>query len=185
MTRYGFIFVLLVVALVIGCNDQNGVKKSQARPVDTAGSPDSEVRGARIVLYDQGMRTTEIEADRILQFDAIDSTMAYGLDIDFLDSAGMITSNLVGDSGIIRERTGRLEVFGNVVVITSDSAKLETEHLTWNPVANQIQTDAYVEVTRDGDLVTGWGLEADKNLHRIKILRQVSGTIQDPKLLTD
>jgi LPS export ABC transporter protein LptC len=179
------LILLLLIGLVAGCGDQNVTKTDQPGPIDSVGRPDSEVRGARIYLYNRGERTTEIRAERILRFDAIDSTMAYVLDVDFFDSSAQVTSNLVGDSGIIRETTGWLEVFGHVVVLTPDSAKLQTDHLIWNPEISKIQTDAFVEITKAGDVITGWGLEADQNLNRIKILRQVSGTITETERLTE
>ena len=60
-----------------------------------------------------------------------------------------------------------------------DSTRLDTDYLQWNPDIKKIQTDAFVKVYRRGDVATGWGLEANQTLTRIKILNQVSGTMKD------
>jgi len=176
--------LLVLAALAVGCSNQNTAKDSLPS-TDSAGLPDSEVSGATIYLYHRGNLTTEIRADRILKFEAADSTMGYKLDIDFLDSVGAVTSNLVSDSGIIRESTNHLQAYGHVVVITSDSLMLETDFLTWNPEINKIQTDAFVKFTKNGDVFTGWGMEANRDLSRLRILNQISSNAIDLEKFSD
>jgi len=153
----------------------------KAAPTDSSSLPDSEVSGARVYLYDRGQVTTEIIADKIVKFESLDSTMAYTLDIDILDSTGAVTTDIVGDSGIIREKTGNISIYGNVVVLTVDSFKLETDYLYWDAEADSIKSDAFVRLTKGEDVITGWGLQADQRLRSTKILDHVSGTITDTK----
>ena len=170
---------LIVAAIVIlaGCNADNTSKSNQLNLIeDTAGRPDSEVRNARIYLYDEGRVTTEIFSTEIHKFDELDSTMGYQLDIDFFDSTGAVMSEVVGDSGIIREQTGHLSIYGNVVVVTEDKTKLETDYLFWNTTTDKIYTDAFVRVTSEDGVLTGWGLEADQRLSSYQILSKVSGS---------
>lgn len=169
----------LVAAALIGCSDESTSVTKQPGPLDSAGQPDTEIRGATIHLYHRGELNTKVNARRIVRFEDIDSTVGYTLDMDFYDSLGSITSNLVSDSGVIREVSGAFDVYGHVVVNTSDSVRLDTDYLTWNPSINRITTDAFVKVSRPGDTVTGWGLEAPRDLSRIKILHQVSGSLHD------
>ncbi len=177
--------LLILAALVAGCSNQNASKDSPPATVDSASLPDSEVSGATIYLYNRGELTTEIRADRILKFEAADSTMGYQLDIDFLDSAGQVMSNLVSDSGVIRETSTHLQAYGHVVVDTHDSLKLETDFLTWNPEINKIQTDAFVKFTKDGNIFTGWGMEANRDLSRLRILNQISSNEIDLDKLSE
>lgn len=173
---------VLAVALV-GCSEQNNTPKTSSG-TDVI-RPDTEVRGAQIDLFEGKQVTTHINADRLVRFESIDSTMSYDVDAEFMDAEGKVISTLKGDSAIIRELTSHLYVYGRVVVVTKENSKLETDYLHWNPDLEKIQTDAFVKVTRRGDVVTGWGLEADRDLTRIKILRQVSGTIHDAGSLED
>ena len=71
-----------------------------------------------------------------------------------------------------------MEVFGNVVVTTSDSAILYTEQLRHNTANDMIETDKFVTIIQHGDTIQGYGLEADRGLKNIKIKKNVTGTLQ-------
>lgn len=185
LNRQVWILVLLGVVALAGCSSKQTASTGQSALTDSASRPDSEVSGARIYLYDKGRVTTEITAEKILKFTSLDSTMAYTLDIDICDSTGQVTTEVVGDSGIIRESTGELHIYGNVVVVTKDKSRLETDYLYWDSKSDKIKTDAFVRITKGEDVITGWGMEADQRLNRIKILNQVSGTIKDTKKLSE
>jgi hypothetical protein len=213
MKTYISIILVLMLLAISGCGDGKS-NPNQASDSDTLNKPDSEVRGAKIFLYDKGEVTTRIRAERIIKFEAADSTVAYKLNIDMLDSAGNVSTQVVGDSGIIRENKGLMkiygnldidvldsagnvstnivgdsgmfrennelaDIYGNVVVVTEDSARLETDYLWYDSYTRRIKTDAFVRITRGDDVVTGWGLDADNKLTRIKILNKVSGKLKN------
>jgi LPS export ABC transporter protein LptC len=174
-----------LLSVLIGCSGEQHISTAQNTPVDSIAKPDTEMSQARIYLYDKNRVTAEIKADKILKFQAKDSTMAYVLDINVYDTTGQVSTHVVGDSGVIRENSGQLYIYGNVVVITEDQSKLETDSLYWDTRSDKIKTDAYVKITKGDDVIAGWGMEADQRLNRIKILKQVTGTITDPKELTE
>lgn len=173
------ILAALLVLLVTGCSSREKVTSDTDSSSQTGQLPDSELRGATIYLYEKEKVTTEIHAERVLKFEAKDSTMAYNLEMDFFDSSGHKTTELVGDSGIIRELTNQLHVYGNVVVVTDDKSRLETDYLYWNTLKDKIETDAFVRITKKDDVITGWGMEADPRLTRIKVLNRVSGKVHE------
>ena len=140
-----------MVVVIGGCSGKEKVSSDSDSAENQTLVPDSELRGATIHLYEKDVVTTEIIAERLLKFEAQDSTMAYQLEIDFFDSTGQIKTELVGDSGIIRESSKLLYVYGNVVVTTDDSSKLETDYLFWNTNTDKIETDAFVRITKKGD----------------------------------
>ncbi|MEW5794937.1 MAG: LPS export ABC transporter periplasmic protein LptC [Candidatus Zixiibacteriota bacterium] len=178
MVRIDLITLILATSLWWGCGRKT-VSQVDQTAADSTLRPDSEVSGATILLYDRDLVTAEIRSHLMRRFEAVDSTVGYVLDIDFFDSAGHKTSNLIADSGVIREKNDRLEVFGKVVVITEDSARLDTKFLRWNPERHKIESDAFVKFTRRSDVMTGWGMEADPDLGRLKILSQVSGSVTE------
>ena len=183
LTAYIFVLLPVVSALIwTGCGTEQSTDKSNAVMSDSAMLPDAEVLGATIKLYEGGQVTTRILADKIVKYESIDSTMGYGLDIDLYDSAGVVTSHIVGDSGVIRENAGLLHIFGNVVVVTNDNRRLESDDLMWDKVSDQITTDAFVRITRGDDVVTGWGLEANNSLTQVRIKR-ASGEMSDTALV--
>ena len=170
-------FSVLLLALILGCS-QSTTSDQQIGTADSTSLPDSELSDAKIYLYNRGQVKTEILAQRILKFVDLDSTMAYGVDVDIYDSTGKSTTRIVGDSGVIRETKGRVDIYGNVVVIADDSIRLESDYLYWLSATEKIQTDAFVKITIGEDMVvTGWGMEADQDLFPFRILNQVSGQV--------
>ena len=182
---FGLLTLLATLLAVSGCISQDSATRNVATPTDAALKPDTEVKGARIDLFDKQEKTTEIIAKRILKFEAKDSTMGYEVIANFFDSTGKVISTVVGDSALIRENTNHLFIYGHVVVRSEDSTKLETDFLHWNPTIKKIQTDSFVKIYRHGDIATGWGMEANQTLTRVKILNQVSGTLKNVSTYED
>lgn len=177
MRRFLLIFVAAVSLLfAVGCSFDRDQSAAQSSGSDTL-RPDSDMMGATIFMYDRQYVTAEIRAERIRKFESVDSTMGYVLDINMFDTTGKLVSSLISDSGLIRESTEDLHAYGHVVVITEDSSKLETDSLYFDPATNLIHTDEFVKITRGADTLTGWGLEADRQLRGLKILRGVSGSL--------
>jgi len=185
MQKTLLIIILAFYLVLVGCSTKERIQTAESDN-DSLLQPDSELTGARIFMYDKGKVTAEIFARKIFKFDKIDSTMAYEVDIDVLDSTGQSTSKVVGDSAIIREQSGRVDIFGNVELVSQSGRKLKTDYLYWNSKTDEIENDTthYVELTQGpDDVVTGWGLEADLSVSRFKILKNMKGQIQDSKQL--
>jgi LPS export ABC transporter protein LptC len=175
---------------MLGCGEKNEIKAPGVGEADSSTTtrmrPDQQISGAEIALFDGPVRTTVIKADYIEKFNKQDSTLAWGLDVHFYDSEGKESSHLVADSGLVRETTKMLVANGNVVVVTpEDSAWLKTEQLFWNGRSEMITTEKFVTICQHGDTLQGYGLEADRGLKRIKIKRQVKGTVKQTKELTE
>ncbi len=177
-----YIIVILSITL-LSCSDKSSSTNEMSSEVDSILLPDSELRVAQIKFYKRGAMTSEIIAEKIIKFDAQDSMLAYVLDIKMLDTLGNATTTITGDSGIIKEVKGAVKIYGHVIVLTDDSTKLETEYLWWNSYTNRIKSDAFVRITKHGDVISGWGLDADNKLNSFKILNQVSGEVADPERL--
>ena len=142
-----------------------------------------------LFFYDSlGQVSSELTADSGLIRSNRGEYRIYGnLEADFFDSLGNPTSHLVGDSGLIIEQTGILHIYENVVVTSEGERKVETDYLSWNSARDIIKTDAFVKFTRgDGDVITTYGLIADRGLTRVRLLNQVSGTVvQDERKKTE
>ncbi len=180
--------VLIAVCGILigaGCASKNEIKAPPggADSLAMVVRPDQQIRNAQIFFYSKATRKTEILADYIEKYEKQDSTLAWGLTVYFYDSTGKEISNLVADSGLVRERTNMMVANGNVKVLSEDSSLLLTEQLLWNARESKIETDKFVTIIQKGDTLTGYGLEADERLSKITIKKQVSGRFQDTKEL--
>jgi hypothetical protein len=55
---------------------------------------------------------------------------------------------------------------------------LETDSLRWQNARGKIVSDAFVRVTRNGDVVTGYGFESDATLEHFHLAREVRAEVQ-------
>lgn len=167
---------LLVIA---GCSSQESSRSGQSSTSDSSITPSSELSGTKIVLYDGGRITTEILSERIVEFEEIDSSMSYGVHVTTYDSLGAPAGWVIADSAIVREKTGMLDLFGNVVLVNQLGTRLKTNYLRWDSETDRMETEDYVDIKRGDDWITGWGLEADGNLnwYHIKKVDEVHGDL--------
>lgn len=175
------LIILLLTILIISCAETSEDKKTDSTNDSTKVAiirPDQQIKDARFSLYDGPNKTTDLFADYVEKFEKFDSTQAWKLDVYFFDDDGKQISNLTADSGIIREQVNFMEVFGNVVVTTEDSAVLYTEQLRHNTSNDKIESDLFVRIIQHGDTIQGYGFESDRRLRNIKIKKHVTGTLQ-------
>ncbi len=172
-----------IAITVAACANNDNLATDQMNG-DSLNLPNSELTGARIYLYNRGRVTTEILASRIIEYEASDSTMAYVVHVDAFDSTGKVSGQVTADSSVIRETSGRLDMFGHVVMTTDDSTEVRSEYLFWNSQTDSVETDSFVTITKVNDTVQGWGLRADVGLKSYKIL-QATGTITNAGEIRD
>ena len=125
-----------------------------------------------------GLRQAVIYADTLFVFQKEDSISARNVKVDFYDDRGAYQSTLTAKQGLVRQKLQSFSVWGNVIV-QNDTSRLETESLHWNSKLNLITTDDFVRFQRNGDIITGYGMEADNKLQNVKILHNVKGSIKE------
>ena len=169
----------LIIILLLGLLACSRTETPQ--PVeDNVNLPDSRLDDATIVFTEDGLQSVVVEAAHIDRWEKQDSTEADSMTVLFYDKQGVQKSTLTGKRGLIREKSEKVAMFGNVVAVNEDSTVLKTESLFWDPATNLMTTDDYVEITKkDGDIITGYGLKADRHLREIEILSNVAGKVTD------
>ncbi|MFH1335628.1 MAG: LPS export ABC transporter periplasmic protein LptC, partial [Candidatus Zixiibacteriota bacterium] len=157
--RIKFILIFLLLSFFACSNEET---KSPAPQVN---APDQVMENSTITFSDKGINSAIIWAKYIEVFEKLDLKKARQVRIDFYDKDGVHTSVLVADSGRIQERKHKFEALGHVVVTTDDGVKLTTQSLRWDPDINRIVTDDFVTITKDKNVISGYGLEADQQLN--------------------
>lgn len=169
--------ILLFIAafLIKGCAD------TEQRPSSNAAGefPETELFNSTIIFTAKDIRSTIIRAKYIAKYSGEKRAFGKSIDADFYDENGEYTSNLVADSGWIDEKSQKMEVRGDVVLINNEGAKLETQSLTWDSDIKKIVTDDFVRITRKNDILTGYGLRTDQKLENIEILRNIQGKVEE------
>lgn len=98
-----------------------------------------------------------------------------GIDIDFYDELGKITSTLHANRAQYFKEEDQWQGQGDVEIKNIEkNEQLNTEELFWKPDGGDIFTDKFVTIRQQSDVVYGDGLDAKQDLSNYKI-RKVHG----------
>jgi len=94
-----------------------------------------------------------------------------GVKVVFYDSLGKEESVLTAKYGERNDKLQRIDVKYDVVVLTSDSTQLYSEHLIWEEKQDRIHSDVFVKIVTPDKIIWGDGFESDERFENYKILR--------------
>lgn len=93
-----------------------------------------------------------------------------GIQMDFLQPDLSVRSVLTAKTATRFQNEGKIIARDSVVLTTIKQEKLETEELIWDEKTAKIHTDKFVKVTQPGEVIYGFGLEAEQDFSYWKIL---------------
>ena len=169
----------LLLVLGSGC-EYRSRSGSQTPPPDSArkDAPSQITWDAQFVMNEGGQRRAIIRADRMEQYRADDSTYSVWRTLhdtsrvrSYVFEEGDSSATILADSVVFFNQEGRFEAYGNVIVLTKEGRRLESEHLTWNQFDRTIRTRRFVHITTPTEDVRGNGLVADEDLETYQIGR--------------
>lgn len=99
-----------------------------------------------------------------------------GLHVTFIDEFQDTSSTLIAKWGVYLRRDNTIIVRDSVVWESVDLQRLETEELTYEDKSERIFTNKFVVLRQPDYVITGYGLEADKNFENATVL-QVDGRV--------
>jgi LPS export ABC transporter protein LptC len=147
--------------------------------------PEQVIENIEVTFTEGGRRTGVLRADSVAIFQEGSVKKGQRIRIDFFDRDGQHVSTLTALEGLYDSKPEEIQAVGDVVVISDDGVKLETEMLYWKKETNRIFTDAFVTITRGNDQVSGYGLSTDPQLEDLHIDRDVRGRIEDIRQVTE
>jgi LPS export ABC transporter protein LptC len=169
--------VLTLVVAIAGAGCQ-----SRTAPTPGAANvriPDQEARDFTLTETSEGKKNWTLWASYAAMYNDRNLVDARTIQIEFFDSKGKRYSTLVADRGLVDQRTNDLDAVGNVRIVTETGVRMETDSLRWVNRAEKIMSDAFVRVTRNRDVVTGYGFESDPNLDHFHLKREVRAEVSD------
>ena len=93
-----------------------------------------------------------------------------GIRIDFLEADQSLRSTLTAKTAVRQQDKGLVTARDSVVFVTVKQEKLETEELIWDEKSGKVRTEKFVKVTKPGEVIYGFGLEAEQDFSYWKIL---------------
>ncbi len=93
-----------------------------------------------------------------------------GVKIEFLETDLSVKSTITALHATRYQEKGKIIARDSVIMLTNKQEKLETEELIWNERTAKVTTEKFVKVTKPGEIIYGFGLEAEQDFSYWKIL---------------
>lgn len=93
-----------------------------------------------------------------------------GVKVEFLNEYQKVENTLTAKIGIRNPEKGIIIARDSVVMQSIKQERLETEELTWDEKTAKIHTDKFVKITKPGEVIYGFGLDAEQDFSYWKIL---------------
>jgi len=178
------LWIGLGVALPIshGCSPS-----SQMPPQREArdGGPEQSFRNLELRETSQGRLEWILRARHATRPASLEPTHLESLRVEFYQGGPRVRSVLTADSGRVDTKNGTLLATGNVVVVTVEGSRLETEQLSWDRKNAKVISETFVRLTRGPDVLTGIGFQSDPNLESYTILKEVRASVREGGSLGD
>jgi LPS export ABC transporter protein LptC len=161
--------IITLVSGLIGCDATSERADILYDQEDTA----VEVgRGVEIIYSDSAVvrvRVTGPTLHNFLDRENPRQEFPEGIKMEFLTPNRQVRSTLTAKFAIRQQDRGLVIARDSVVLTTIEQEKLETEELIWDEKTERIHTDKFVKVTRPGEVLYGFGLEANQDFSFWKI----------------
>ncbi len=162
--------LLLTSAVLAACQPASTPPVVKERVVPD--SADQVLFGVKFFLTDGGLRRAELISDTAYMYEENTRTELRVVNTTFFKNSGEKDAVLTSKTGTYNVRLGNMEARGNVVVVSTDGRKLETEHLRYDPGRNEIASDSAFVIHESGGRVTeGIGFIGDPDLNNVRVLR--------------
>ncbi|MCC5816321.1 MAG: LPS export ABC transporter periplasmic protein LptC [Leptospira sp.] len=124
----------------------------------------------RVKYSEEGVLEWKLNAKESYVFPEEDRTVFY--EMKFLQyENGKLSSELESDWGEINHTTKKLELKGNIFMVTPDKKSLKTEYLNYDLETEELTTDAEVAIFSAGTYIEGKGLRAQRDLNTYTIIK--------------
>jgi len=107
-----------------------------------------------------------------------------GLEVTFYDRLGNEKSWLSARYGIRYPAESKIILRDSVVMHNTEQERLKTSELIWYEQTGNMETRKFVEISRPGEIIRGFGLKAEENLTRYEI-NAVTGRIVVDDITSD
>jgi LPS export ABC transporter protein LptC len=158
-----------LACLLLGCKSQ---EQQSIAPPNFEG-PDQEGWNSRVTVTSNGRTAAIVQYAHMEKYSKRrQAKFDGGIVVDFYNTAGQHTSNLVADRGVLYEETNDVEAIGHVIVVSDSGMTMYTERLRWDNARQKIVSNEFVTIVRaEDDTLYGHGFESDQSMKQYSILK--------------
>lgn len=175
------IVTVIAVAMLFSC--EGNLNRLRAMDMD-GGNPQAIGKNLNLKYTDSGRVVAALKSSIMLDFTNLEfpyREFPDGVEVEFFDEENkknIVTANYA----IIYDATGLIDLRGNVVLITSDSTRLEANQLYWDQSRGWVFTDKPNTIRfANGALNKGEGFDSDLNFTNFRSRSNVGIQIIEEK----
>jgi len=167
------LFLFFLVVLISCTNDPKLVQDF----VSDKQQPIEQIKGAELLHTENGTVKVRLVASRIERFQNIQPELIFSnhLEVYFYNDSSQLQSTLIADYASIDEKKKIMLAQNNVILISNDDKKLETNELFWDENKNKIYTDKKVKITTGKEVIYGEGFTSTPDFKQYSITK-IHGT---------
>lgn len=167
LMRYGWMPVVAGM-LAAGCQRATEPETGDFQSVPA----DMMVVGMQQNITSAGIRVGLLKGDTALVFD--DSTTVKVKNVDltiYAEQTGAQRAHLTAKEGDFNQQTQFMIARGNVVLITTDGKRVETQELNYDPQTKRVWSTRETTLVEPGSRIVGDGFESDESFTNYRITR--------------
>ena len=167
------LFFFFLVVLSSCTNDPKLVQdfvRDKKQPVE-------QIKGALLLHTEKGKVKVKVVANNIERFQDIQPSLIFSnhLEVHFYNDSSQLQSTLKADDASIDEETKIMLAKNNVILISVNDKKLETDELLWDENRNKIYTNKKVKITTGKEVIFGEGFTSTPDFKKYSITK-IHGT---------
>lgn len=166
--------IVLVAAGALACNSGTEPRITAANPL--ADSADQVMFGVTTMITDHGVLRAQLSADTGYFFDGNSRVEVRHEKTIFYTNTGQRNATLTSVEGTYNMRRAQMEARKNVVVVTTDGKRLETEQLRYDQATDQISSDSAFVLTEPTRTLRGIGFTSDPDLTNLHVKKVLTGS---------
>jgi len=162
-------FGLAMMLMSAGCDDFQGEKRQVFTQDDVAIELGRDVE---ILYSDSALVRVRVTGPLLHNFTDRENPrqeFPEGVKIEFLEPDLSVKSTVTAKTAARYQEKGQIIARDSVVLTTAQQEKLETEELIWDEKKAKVFTEKFVKVTKPGEVIYGYGLEAEQDFSYWKI----------------
>ena len=161
--------------LIISCT--NDPKLVQDFISDNKHQPVERIKEAQLLHTENGKLKVRVLANLIERYQDIQPALIFSnhLEVYFYNDSSQLQSTLMANYASIDEDKKIMLAKNNVILISIDDKKLETDELIWDENKNKIYTDKKVKITTGKEVIFGEGFTSTPDFKQYSITK-IHGT---------
>ena len=167
-------WIVFVAVAALACNSGTEPRVTAANPL--ADSADQVMFGVSTMITNRGVLRAQLGADTGYFFDGNTRIEVRHERTVFYTTTGLQNAVLTSVEGTYNMRRGQMEARRDVVVVTTDGKRLETEQLNYDQATNQISSDSAFVLTEPTRTLRGIGFTSDPDLTNLHVKKVLTGS---------